>query len=368
MSARTCGPVLVIGTGLLGASVGMGLRRLGVSVELEDASPTAQALARDMGAGTIRADRSEDPRFVVVATPPDVTSTVVASALERFPAAVVTDVASVKSIIAAELVEAGVECSRYVGSHPMAGRERSGAGWADADLFYQRPWVIAPMEESGEEARDVVLGLALDLGAVPLEFRAEDHDAAVARVSHVPQLVASLLAARLLDTPAEALRLAGQGLRDTTRIARSDPRLWAAIVGGNSLEIAAVLREFSDDLLALLHALDSAHGDPLAPGTMGEVTRVLEAGNDGVGRIPGKHGGAPRRYAEISILIPDKPGHLGRLFTDLGQAGINIEDFTMEHSAGAPQGVGRVFVEPGAAEIARRSLTRLGWSVLEGAR
>lgn len=367
MSAHTSGPVLVIGTGLLGASVGMALRRLGVCVQLEDASPSAQALARDMGAGVPRRVGDVDPTLVVVATPPDVTSDLVAGALERFPAAIVTDVASVKSIIAAELVASGADVTRYVGSHPMAGRERSGAGAADADLFRQRPWVIAPVERSSEAAWTAVRGLALDIGALPLDYRAEDHDAAVARVSHVPQLVASLLAGRLAHTPLEALGLAGQGLRDTTRIARSDPRLWAAIVGGNAREIAAVLHEVHDDLLALIHALDSADGDPLAPGLIGAVTRVLERGNEGVARIPGKHGGAPRRYAEVSILVPDTPGYLGRLFTDMGEAGINIEDFALEHSAGAPMGVGRLFVEPGAAEPTRAWLGERGWTVLDGA-
>ncbi|MBD3688729.1 prephenate dehydrogenase [Nanchangia anserum] len=366
MSAQTTGPVLIVGTGLLGTSIGMALRRLGVEVELADASPSALALARDMGAGMI-AHEGVDPALVVVATPPDVTARVIDEALREHPRAIVTDVASVKTIIARELEACGADTTRYVGSHPMAGRERSGAGAADADLFRQRPWVIAPVAGSAERAIRIVRSLALDVGALPLDYRAEDHDAAVACVSHVPQLMASLLAASLTRAPQEALGLSGQGLRDSTRIAHSDPRLWAAIVGGNSREIAEVLRGISRDLLDLLHSLDSAAGDPLAPGLVAQVTKVLEAGNDGVERIPGKHGGAPRRYAEVSVLVPDTPGHLGRLFTELGEADVNIEDFALEHSAGAPMGVGRVLVDPAAAAPARAWLTDHGWTVLDGA-
>ncbi|MDU0967832.1 MAG: prephenate dehydrogenase [Actinomycetaceae bacterium] len=366
MSAHTVGPVLIVGTGLLGASIGLALSAEGVDVQLSDTSPAAEALARDVGAGAIRTESSPTPTLVVVAAPPDVTASVVADQLERFPHATVTDVASVKSIIAEELAAHGADCTRYVGSHPMAGRERSGAAAADADLFRRRPWVIAPVDKSGERARRDVLSLALDVGAMPLDYRAEDHDAAVACVSHVPQLVSSLLASRLTGVPDHALSLAGQGLRDMTRIAHSDPRLWASIVAGNSKEIAAVLEDFQADLASLVASLRESKGNPLSPGLVGEVTRVLQAGNEGVDRIPGKHGGAPRRYAEVSVLVPDSPGELGRLFGDLGRIDVNIEDFSLEHSAGAPVGVARLQIDPSRSENARIELARLGWTVLDG--
>lgn len=134
-------PVRIIGTGLLGASLGLRLRQLGVPVQLEDMSLAAQALARDLGAGEIAGPDDAEPGLVVVATPPDVASRVVVSALERYPNAWVTDVASVKQRVVDE-VDASPMSDRYVGSHPMAGRERSGAIAADADLFAGRPWVI----------------------------------------------------------------------------------------------------------------------------------------------------------------------------------------------------------------------------------
>ena len=137
-------PVRIVGSGLLGASLGLRLRQLGVEVQLEDTSPAALALARDLGAGQIAAEDSEEPELVVVATPPDVAADVVRESLDRFGRAFVTDIASVKTRVVEE-VEGHPGADRYVGSHPMAGRERSGALAADADLFIGRPWVITPI-------------------------------------------------------------------------------------------------------------------------------------------------------------------------------------------------------------------------------
>ena len=357
--------VLIIGSGLLGASLGLALTEQGSSVALRDASPTALRLAVDLGAGRMGRD-DDNPRLVVVATPPDVAAAVVVEALATYREAVVTDVASVKSVIAEEVRRCGVSLARYVGSHPMAGRERSGALAAEIDLFRARPWVVAPIPESSREACEMVRELALNVGAFPVELEAGEHDAAVARVSHVPQLVSSLVAARLVDMPSVGLGLAGQGLRDVTRIAHSDPRLWASIVAGNSREIASVMREFADDVTRLARALEKSEGDPLAPGLTGEITRVLVRGNEGVARIPGKHGGAPGRYSEIVVLVPDTPGSLGRLFSDLGEAGINIEDFRMEHSAGAALGLARIDVAPAIAGEATHHLMKLGWEIIDG--
>ena len=384
---QTAGPVLIIGSGLLGASLGLALRAGGVRVYLEDASPTSLRLASDVGAGQAFGDvlaeagvRPSDcgsdtpsykaPSIVVVATPPDVADRVIVESLLRFPDAIVTDVASVKDAVVADVL-AGLEredcleaASRYVGSHPMAGRERSGAGAADADLFYGRPWVIVAHESTWPRAVLVARALATDVGAVPLEMNAGTHDHAVALVSHVPQLVSSMLAARLVDAPAQALGLAGQGLRDTARIAASDPRLWTAILAGNAGPVANILRELRSDLDDLLTHLDAAAERPLRGGSVGAINRVMTAGNQGVSRIPGKHGGAPSRYREIEVLIPDEPGALGRLFSELGEADINIEDLVLEHSAGAQAGVARVMIDPAVADRAVADLQQRGWRLI----
>jgi prephenate dehydrogenase len=279
---------------------------------------------------------------------------------------VVTDVASVKAVIADEVARhAGAHVERYVGSHPMAGRERSGAAAADADLFVGRPWVVVPGPHAAPAAVLAVRALAADVGASPVTLGAQEHDDAVALVSHLPQLAASLVAARLREAPEAALGLAGQGLRDVTRIAASDPQLWAAILVGNAGPVARALREVREDLDSVVAALDRvAEEGPLAPGSTGPLAHVVAAGRTGVGRIPGKHGGAPRRYGEVTVLIPDEPGELGRLFSEVGEAGVNIEDLQLEHSAGQAVGLAILSVLPSAVEPLEVELDRRGWRVV----
>ena len=375
----TCGPVLIVGTGLLGTSLALALRTADVEVQLSDTSPTSLALARDIGAGTPHDKHSPEPQIVVVATPPDVTADVVVAQLTAHPHAVVTDVASVKERVVAEVrARAGAEARRYVGSHPMAGRERSGAGSADSDLFAGRPWVVVG-QDSDPEAELAIRNLAVDVGATPVRMGASEHDAAVAAVSHMPQLIASLVAARLEELGESALALSGQGLRDVTRIAASDPRLWSAIVVGNAGPVADLLRRISDDLSALITGIEAAACDPggpeytapgaastIAPGAVGAVTDVMTRGNAGRARIPGKHGGAPRRYAEVQVLVPDAAGELGRLFSDVGAAGVNIEDFSLEHSAGQSAGIALISVLPAAAQGLEEALDAKGWRVVAG--
>ena len=378
-SMSTRGPVLIIGTGLLGTSLALALRTADVEVQLSDTSPTSLALARDMGAGTPHDKHSPEPQIVVVATPPDVTADVVVAQLTAHPHAVVTDVASVKERVVAEVrARAGAEARRYVGSHPMAGRERSGAGSADSDLFAGRPWVVVG-QDSDPEAELAIRNLAVDVGATPVRMGASEHDAAVAAVSHMPQLIASLVAARLEELGESALALSGQGLRDVTRIAASDPRLWSAIVVGNAGPVADLLRRISDDLSALIKGIEAAACDAggpeftapgaastIAPGAVGAVTDVMTRGNAGRARIPGKHGGAPRRYVEVQVLVPDAAGELGRLFSDVGAAGVNIEDFSLEHSAGQSAGIALISVLPAAAQGLEEALDAKGWRVVAG--
>lgn len=357
MSARTTGQVRVVGTGLLGTSIGLGLSSLAVDVVLDDVSPSTLALAVDYGAGR-RTQDSDTPSLVVVAVPPDVVAGVVAAELARYPEALVTDVASVKAGPLADLEAAGAATDRYLGSHPMAGRERSGPIAGRADLFLGRPWVITPHAGSKPEQAAVLEALALDLGAVPVRLAADRHDDAVAIVSHAPQLVSSLLAGRLVDAPDHATDLAGQGLRDTTRIAGSDPALWVQILSANAARILPVLSDLRDDLDAVLEAL----ADPAAPGAQRSLADVLAAGNDGVARIPGKHG-VDLRTTTMVVLVDDRPGQIARLLTEIGELGVNLEDMRLEHSPGAPIGIVEIAVAPEVAGGLESDLQRRGWRV-----
>ncbi|MCG2800984.1 MAG: prephenate dehydrogenase [Cellulomonas sp.] len=366
-TTATVGPVRVVGTGLLGASVGLGLTAHGVPVQLADPSRTAVALARDVGAGQPARDDDPEPTLVVVAAPPDVIAQVVAAELAAHPAAVVTDVASVKGHVLAELRAAGIDLRRYVGSHPMAGRARSGPSAAVPDLFVGRPWVIVDPGDADADAVLAVRSLAVDLGAVPVAMAAAEHDAAVAAVSHVPQLAATLVAARLRAAAPAALDLAGQGLRDVTRIAASDPALWTSILAGNAGAVHRELVELRGDLDVVIDALAQAERasgpETVAPGVLAALARTLSAGNAGVARIPGKHGGSQRTYALVSVLVPDTPGSLASLLALIGDAEVNLEDLALEHAAGRPVGIANVSVLPESADRLEQVLTEHGWKV-----
>lgn len=352
------GPVRIVGAGLLGTSIGLALTKRGLDVVIEDAVRSNQALAIDYGAG--RASASGDsPNLIVVCVPPDVTAEVVARELANFPDATVTDVASVKSAILDALRDSGAPLERYVGSHPMAGREKGGAIAGRADLFAGRPWVITPSHESSAESIARLQNLVEELGGQPIRLSAEQHDRAVALVSHVPQLISSLLAARLVDSDSADVALAGQGLRDTTRIAASDPRLWLQIIEANRSEILEVLRAFEGDLKRLVAALS----DLRSPGALATAIDVLEAGNEGVSRIPGKHGSKATEYSQVVVMIDDTPGELARLLTQIGEAKINLEDLKLEHSPGAQIGLTELFVLPANQPALVEMLQNNGWRI-----
>lgn len=359
------GPVLVVGTGLIGTSLGLALRACGVDVVLSDPAPSALRLAIALGAG--RADDPHHPAevdVVVVAAPPDVVADVVADQLQARPMAVVTDVASVKALPLQRLLTHGADLSRYVGGHPLAGRERSGAAAAQAELFVGRPWVLTPTAASCQDAIDRIGAVARCVGASMVLMEAGVHDEAVALVSHLPQVAASLVAARLRMVPEQAVVLSGQGLRDVTRIAASSPQLWTQILAANAKSVGQGLRLLRQDLDQLLEALDVLARQPADPAPARAVLHdVLLAGNQGHARIPGKHGTAPARYDTVPVLVPDRPGELARLLTDVGLAGVNIEDLRLEHSEGRPAAVAQVDVLPDAALGLARQLRASGWTV-----
>ena len=373
--------VHIIGTGLLGASLGLALSAKGHQVTLEDTSPTAQQLAADLGAGQVlnskttvaeeadptaatdAASPAAHPDIVVVATPPDVAARVIASALEAYPNATVTDVASVKTRLLEAVRElvTGAQLDRYIGSHPMAGREKSGAIAAQSDLFTARPWVICSDEDTPADRLGEVIAMAEDTGASVLHLDPRIHDAAVAKVSHVPQIVASLVASQLRHAPLEEISLAGQGLRDVTRIAASDPGLWTQILTGNAEEVRSVLIDLRSELDEVIGALE------LGPGSTGLLAKAIALGNEGHDRIPGKHGQPPTTYAVVTILVPDTPGTLARLFKDIGDLGVNVEDFRMDHASGRKLGMVDVSVVPAIQQELEIGLLSKGWQIPESA-
>ena len=356
-AVRLDAQVRIVGTGLLGASIGMALSSQGIDVALADSSPSSVHLASDLGAGR-PAQADDQPKIIVVCVPPDVTADVIEAELKAFPQAVVTDVASVKLSPLRQLLDRGVDITHYVGGHPLAGRERGGAISARGDLFLGRPWVVCRDEETPAWALALVEDLVLDLGAVPIEMTPEAHDEAVGLVSHVPQIVSSLMAKQLEGASDDAVRLAGQGVRDVTRIAASSPELWIQILGANKDSIVGVLENLQKDLQNVTDALK----DISAPGARKVIAEEMSAGNAGVARLPGKHG-QNKRYAQIVVLIDDRPGQLAQLLTELGELNINLEDLRLEHAEGAQMGMVEFSVVPEVRETLVSELEKRSWRV-----
>ncbi|MEU9129851.1 prephenate dehydrogenase [Kitasatospora sp. NPDC048540] len=355
---------VVVGTGLIGTSAALALSGRGVSVHLEDADPDAARTAASLGAGTT--DPADGPvDLAIIAVPPALVGKVLADCQRRGLARWYTDVASVKAGPRADVVALGCDTVHYIGSHPMAGRERSGPLAARADLFEGRPWVLTPTPDTDTGTLNAVLELVALCGAMPIVMDAAAHDRAVALVSHAPQLVSSLVAARLEHADETAVRLSGQGVRDVTRIAASNPALWVDILSANAGVVADILEEVAADLggtVTALRALQAADEGERRSGAAG-IEAVMRRGNTGQARIPGKHGAPPTRYETVTVVLGDQPGELGRLFGEVGVLGVNIEDVTIEHSTGQQVGHVHLAVAAGSVKPLTAGLRERGWSV-----
>ena len=326
------------------------------------AHPERSALEQPLGDELPEAGPPGGPAdLAVLAMPPEAVAPALAGAQERGLARCYTDVASVKELPLARARELGCDLASFVPGHPLAGRERSGPAAARADLFLGRPWAICPVPETSPAATSMVTALAIACGAQPARMLAADHDRWVALVSHIPHLVAAAMAARLELAEDDALALAGQGLRDVTRIAAGDTGLWTQILAANAAHAASLLPAIAADLTAAAAALTAiAGGDEES---LKRLTSLLERGGAGTARIPGKQGGPPPAYAVVQVVIGDQPGELARVFQAAGDAGINIEDVRIEHSPGLPAGALELSVSPAAAARLTEALAAGGWPV-----
>nr|ACJ60946.1 VEG4 [uncultured soil bacterium] len=345
--------VLVVGTGLIGTSVALALREKDVAVYLSDIDADSVRLARELGAG--QEWTGQDVDLALIAVPPHLVGERLADLQKQGVARAYTDVASVKADPIADAQRLGCDLTSYVPGHPLAGRERSGPAAARADLFLGRPWALCHCAETSADAVELVRDLVLTCGAKAVTVDADEHDLAVALVSHAPHVVSSAVAASLQSGDDVALGLAGQGLRDVTRIAAGDPLLWRMILSGNTQPVAGVLERIAADLAAAASALRS--------GDLDDVTDLLRRGVDGHGRIPGKHSGPVRDHAAVQVVLQDRPGELARLFNAAGLADVNIEDVRIEHSTGLPVGVAEMFVRPQDTDRLAEALRFHGWHV-----
>ncbi|CAN5197220.1 prephenate dehydrogenase [soil metagenome] len=328
---------VVVGTGLIGGSIGLALRARGWHVTGRDRDTARNEAALARGAiDAVGEDTEAEVTFV--ATPVGAVAAEATTALKG--RGVVTDVGGVKSSIVAT-----VDDARFVGGHPMAGSEQDGVEAADPLLFSGAVWVLTPVAATDPRAHSLVRSVVTSLGAEVLELAPEDHDAMVAVVSHVPHLAAAALmglAAERAIAHGALLRLAAGGFRDMTRVAGGDPGIWPDICTENATAIVELLTA----LEARLAAIRSRVAGDDRTGLLEVLQRARTARTHIPRRVPD-----PGAMTELRVPVPDRPGVLAEITTLASELGVNIDDLEIAHSTEGDAGV--VILLVGSASVER---------------
>jgi prephenate dehydrogenase len=337
-----------VGTGLVGGSIGMRLRRLGWHVTGRDRDLARASRALALGAlDAVGDDPEADVTFV--ATPVRAVAEEARAALAAGPG-LVTDVGSVKASIVDAVADA-----RFVGGHPMAGSEQEGIEGATADLFEGASWVLTPTAGTDASAYSQVRQIIGTLGAEVVALPPERHDVLVAIVSHVPHLTAATLM-RLADTRSEEhralLRLAAGGFRDMTRIASGHPGIWPDICSDNRAAIIDVL----DDLTAALGRMREIVAADDRRGLLDALERARAARVNLPARLR-----TADDLREVRVPVPDRPGVLADVTTLATDLDVNIVDLEIAHSTEGAQGVLILLVEDSAVALLRGALLARGY-------
>ena len=350
------GPIKIVGCGLIGTSIAMRLKEENLEVHLSDVNRNNLELSSSLVGieyKNFSASVQAPAEIIIVATPPGVIFESCRLEFEANPKAIIIDVSGIKSELILKIEEFPDLSKSFVSVHPMAGRERSGPESARSDLFDSRAWIISESRNSSKRAVGFGRELGLLMGSSIFEVNAKVHDSIVATISHLPQILSSALAGSLESEEASYLNLAGQGLRDISRLADSDPSLWTALLSGNSQEVTPKLGDVIERLSDLKRAIEN-HDESA-------IFKFLEDGRKGRKLIPGKHGGARRDYTYVPIVIDDRPGGLARIFNECAAIEVNIEDLSMEHSPGQPVGLITLALSESDAIKLQKHLTSRGW-------
>jgi prephenate dehydrogenase len=347
--------VLVVGCGLIGTSIALRLQKLGDQIWLRDKNESNLALARDLIGNT-----AEEPSvfdLIVIATPIETIIDVLSSLKSFNDDSTVIDVGGLKSKLMVEVEKLSDLSKIFVSAHPMAGREFSGPAKARADLFEGRAWIITPSSKTQAKSLLCAKDLGRKLGATTYQLSAEEHDLAISGVSHLPQIISSLLGNLILNESAASLNFSGQGLRDVSRLADSDAQLWSPLLAENRNFLLTRI-EKAIDLLQKLH-------EDLSTKNLKAIKEFLEAGKAGRAKIPGKHGAKARDYSYLPIVIDDKPGQLAKIFDECANCQVNVEDLSIEHSPNQETGlVTLALSEPDAIKL-KSHLQSRGWLAQE---
>jgi prephenate dehydrogenase len=352
----------IVGTGLIGSSVGLAAKRAGVQrVTGWDADPEFLALSAERGALDAPAESLvaavEETELALVATPVAALAGEIAAVLDAAGGGcTVTDVGSTKAGLCASVDDR----VRYIGGHPVCGSEARGPAHGSAQLFEGSTWFLTPVAETEPGRYRVLHGFVSALGAVPVAIDPAAHDRLLALTSHLPHALANLIlnhAGAVRVDGHEPLAAAGGSLRDMTRIAGANPRIWIDIFLDNADELRAALGEHRRRLEELDRALETRDAGWLA-------RWIGEAGGNRR-RLLSEAFPDPGTLQRVRVHVPDRPGVLSGITQALGAESINIEDFELEHLS--PERGGTLSVLVAGEEEARRAADLLeaqGYSVI----
>ena len=325
MSGGPATKVAVLGVGLIGGSIGLAARRrLGAEVIGFGRNPATLERAVELGALDRAADSiaaaCEGAEVIFCAGPVAALPGQAREALAACgPDAVVTDVGSTKG----ELVAALGKDERFIGGHPLAGAETAGVENARADLFEGARWYLTPTDRSSGVLYDRLQRTVAGLGARPQAIDAGAHDRLLATISHLPHVVANTLvaeAAAELSRDSERMPEVGPSFRDTTRVAGSNPVIWADIFASNREAVADSVGAVARRLGEAAELIRSGDRDAVA-------AWHAAAGEDRRRLLESELEAGPLR--ELRIVVANKPGTIAALALTLGEAGVNIEDMAL---------------------------------------
>ncbi len=344
----------LVGTGLIGASVGLAARAAGTA-HVRGFDPDAAALAVALERGALdetaptMEDAVRDADLALVAAPigelPRTVEAVLAAAPES---CTVTDVGSTKAAVCA----AAGASDRFVGGHPICGAEARGPEHAKAEIFRGATWFLTPVASTSAESYRLVHGFAASLGAVPVAVDPDAHDRLVALTSHLPHVLANLLVNQAGGNRIEGhepLAAAGGSLRDMTRVAGANPRIWIDIFLENAQPILEALGEHR----RRIEQVETA----LAQGDAGFLARWIGEAASNRRRMLEREYPDPGTLQRLRVHVSDRPGVLAGITQALGAERINIEDFDLRHVSPERGGVLEVLIA-GEAE-ANRAATLL---------
>ena len=349
--------VAVLGVGLIGGSIGLAAKEHVADAEVVGYGRDAERLelARERGAidraATSFEDAVEGAQLCFACAPVGALPALVRAALDASgDDTLVTDVGSTKQDLVSRTPH-----PRFVGGHPIAGAETAGVEHARADLFQDAVWYLTPHEQSGGLLYERLHRFLVDLGAQPVAVDAETHDRVVAVFSHLPHVLANVLASQAaarLSEQGDALRHVGPSFRDMTRVAGANTAMWSDIYRSNRAAIVEEIRGFRRELDEVERRLEAGEVEDWNDRAREDRRALLEAG------------AAEGPVHELRLTVPNRPGIVAQVALELGRAGVNILDMALAPASDMKTGAMTLWIAGDAqAERARELISGLGFPV-----